>query len=410
MTLECFNNSVAEYLQDVRATADALAMAGSPVSEKDLIMHTLKGVGDEFDSVAAAVRVRDTPITFDELFDKLEDFERRLKRSETMNSSVSLPTANYTTRQSNQNRSYTKHNHNSSRSNWHNQSSGNYRSNNSLSNQNLSSNGLFCNYCEIPGHSTNECRKLPRFLESNIMQISNAQPVANMAFHEKPSNQHWLVDSGALHRVTGDVNNLQHFSAYGGPDEINISDGTGLKISHIGNSTLVHNNNSLVLDGVLCSPYIRNNLLSVSKFIKSNNVSLEFFPMYFLVKDIRTGVPMLRGKNINDVYYLPRSINPQVNHTMVSQLDEWHQCLGHPTVAIIRSISKSSDLNVSLDSVSKFHCNSCNSNKSRKLPFAENSLHSSKPLELIYSDVWGPTDLSIDGFRYYLIFVDHFSK
>lgn len=32
------------------------------------------------------------------------------------------------------------------------------------------------------------------------------------------------------------------------------------------------------------------------------------------------------------------------------------------------------------------------------------------PLELLYTDVWGPAPLSIDGFRYYVLFVDHFTK
>ena len=38
-------------------------------------------------------------------------------------------------------------------------------------------------------------------------------------------------------------------------------------------------------------------------------------------------------------------------------------------------------------------------------------MSSSRPLELVYSDVWGPAPTrSLDGFSYYLIFVDHFSK
>lgn len=39
------------------------------------------------------------------------------------------------------------------------------------------------------------------------------------------------------------------------------------------------------------------------------------------------------------------------------------------------------------------------------------SLTSSKPPELMYTDVWGPTSIkSIDGYSYYLIIVDHFTK
>jgi hypothetical protein len=49
--------------------------------------------------------------------------------------------------------------------------------------------------------------------------------------------------------------------------------------------------------------------------------------------------------------------------------------------------------------------------QSHKLPFSESSLKSSKPLELIYTDVWGPAPTrSLDDFSYYLVFVDHFSK
>ncbi|KAG8381267.1 hypothetical protein BUALT_Bualt06G0104800 [Buddleja alternifolia] len=411
------NRSIAEYMQDVRATADALAIVDTRVAEDDLIMYALKGVGDEFHHVAAAVRVRDTPITFDELFDKLEDFERRLKSSETINPSLTIATANSATRHSTHNRSYIRSNNNN-RSPWntstrnqptsHNRSTWNFSRPNT--NRAHNSSASYCNFCDIPGHSTSECRKLARFLKNNNVQPHMSQPMVNLTSLNQPNSQQWLFDSGASHHVTGDVNNLQQFSYYGGPDEINISDGTGLQISHIGNSTLVHQNNSFALDNILCAPSIKNNLISVSKFCQSNNVSLEFFPLHFVVKDLRTGAPMLRGENINDVYCIPSSINPRVNHTTKSQLMEWHQRLGHPAIPIIRAIFRSSNLQSFSLSPSNFQCNSCDSNKSHKLPFAENSLHSTKPLELIYSDVWGPTNLSIDGFQYYLLFVDHFSK
>jgi hypothetical protein len=49
--------------------------------------------------------------------------------------------------------------------------------------------------------------------------------------------------------------------------------------------------------------------------------------------------------------------------------------------------------------------------KCHKLSFST-SLHCiSSPLELVHSDVWGPTHLlSNDGFRYYVLFIDDFTK
>lgn len=55
-------------------------------------------------------------------------------------------------------------------------------------------------------------------------------------------------------------------------------------------------------------------------------------------------------------------------------------------------------------------CNSCLSNKSHRLPFSTSSLSSKEPLELICLDVWGPTPInSIDNYRFYVIFLDHYT-
>ena len=56
------------------------------------------------------------------------------------------------------------------------------------------------------------------------------------------------------------------------------------------------------------------------------------------------------------------------------------------------------------------HCNSCNINKSHKLPFSNSSLTSTAPLQLIFTDVWSSPLHSYDNFKYYVIFVDHFTK
>lgn len=38
------------------------------------------------------------------------------------------------------------------------------------------------------------------------------------------------------------------------------------------------------------------------------------------------------------------------------------------------------------------------------------SLTSSGPLDLIYTDVWTSPVYSIDGYKYYVVFVDHFTR
>lgn len=56
-------------------------------------------------------------------------------------------------------------------------------------------------------------------------------------------------------------------------------------------------------------------------------------------------------------------------------------------------------------------CEHCQYGKSHKLQFTASATVSSQPLEIVHSDVWGPSPiLSVTGFRYYLIFIDDFSR
>jgi histone deacetylase 1/2 len=55
-------------------------------------------------------------------------------------------------------------------------------------------------------------------------------------------------------------------------------------------------------------------------------------------------------------------------------------------------------------------CNACRQAKSHQLPFPLSTHVSTSPLELIHTDVWGPATVSVGGFKYYVSFIDDFSK
>lgn len=56
-------------------------------------------------------------------------------------------------------------------------------------------------------------------------------------------------------------------------------------------------------------------------------------------------------------------------------------------------------------------CNSCSCNKSHRLPFDVNTLKCSRPLQIMFSDLWGPSPVqSIDNKSYYVIFIDFYTK
>ena len=69
------NMSIDDYMQTVKSVSETLALAGSPMSDAELIHATLKGLGPEFKSLSDAIRACDSLISFEELHDKLADHE-----------------------------------------------------------------------------------------------------------------------------------------------------------------------------------------------------------------------------------------------------------------------------------------------------------------------------------------------
>ncbi|KAC9592594.1 hypothetical protein E3N88_45594 [Mikania micrantha] len=266
------------------------------------------------------------------------------------------------------------------------------------------------------GHETKDCRKFARFLQQNNLALTPAStnPTVNVSMTNSPQHASWpMFDSGASNHATSDQASMHNLSEYGGPDEIVLGNGIALPISHIGQASIPTSSRPLTLSNVLLVPRLRNHLISVAKLCKTNNVSVEFFPFHFFVKDLRTGARLMRGVNINDVYYAPPT-QPrlQLNSSTktFNSLLSWHHKLGHPSIKVLKRLLNNLGLDYNNVSNNLFHCDACSLNKSHKLPFGENSFKVSKPLELVYSDVWGPVKISNDGYQYYVIFVDFFSK
>jgi hypothetical protein len=62
------------------------------------------------------------------------------------------------------------------------------------------------------------------------------------------------------------------------------------------------------------------------------------------------------------------------------------------------------------DSTSGMVCDACACAKAHQLPYSVSSSRSSIPLELICSDVWGPMIDSFGHKKYYVSFIDDYSR
>lgn len=74
--------SITAYLNDMRSITDDLALAQSLVSDEDLVVYILTQLGEEYNSIISAVRIRENPISLGELGDVLTDHERQLKEAD----------------------------------------------------------------------------------------------------------------------------------------------------------------------------------------------------------------------------------------------------------------------------------------------------------------------------------------
>ena len=170
-----------------------------------------------------------------------------------------------------------------------------------------------------------------------------------------------------------------------------------------------------MLKETLHVPLINKNLIFVHKFTHDNNVTMEFHPFFYLVKDRMMGVVLMRGRCEGGVYLMELcSSSPQAHVVTLAgtraSFDCWHHLLGHPVPKLLSFLLCRYNLPVS-SSKSLLSCISCHCNKSHKLSFSVTSLMSHAHFEYLYADVWGPSLVHfVDGYRHYVLLVDHFTK
>lgn len=220
-----------------------------------------------------------------------------------------------------------------------------------------------------------------------------------------------MVDSGATHHITSDLANLALHQTYTAGEEVSIGDANGFSITNTGSAILPSSTRPLSLNNVLCVPAIKKNLISVYKLCNANRVSVQFYSNCFQVISARA--PLLQGRTKDELYEWPTSLPKTFLTTTINNkttVVNWHSRLGHPSPSILKTIISRFSLPTFDSMSSPFHCGNCLSNKSQKLSFSQTTLTSTRPLQVLFSDVWISPITSIDNFKYHLIIVDQFSR
>jgi hypothetical protein len=100
-----------------------------------------------------------------------------------------------------------------------------------------------------------------------------------------------------------------------------------------------------------------------------------------------------------------------ITHPLASNFRgvQWHQHLGHPSNNVVCHIIKSNNFSSS-PNIESSVSDAYQRAKSHQLPYNHLSRVSHAPLELIHTNVWVPSLPSSGGFKYYVSFINHYSR
>ncbi|KAL5751167.1 hypothetical protein ACOSP7_025770 [Xanthoceras sorbifolium] len=336
--------TITEYVLKLRTMADSLAAAGQPMSERDLLLNVLQGLGSEYDAVIVNITSQHGISLQDAQF-QLMSYEARLDHYNS-STSLALATASAQFAQSNNSRGGTNQYNRGRRGRGRGTGRGR---------------GIICQLCGKTGHYSAICYS--RFdqnfqgfkpqvnqgggfqgqarcstgsnfqnnfqhqgnyhnnYQGNVVQSSGGYQIntggypmnaahPNAAYIASPSTvagPTWYIDSGATNHITADLNNLSVKNEYKGNERLAVGNGNLLPISHFGCSVIPSQKSAskpLYLNNILHVPNITKNLLSISQFTKDNNAIIEFNADCCLIKDQNSKRTLLHGIQRDELYHL----------------------------------------------------------------------------------------------------------
>ncbi|KAJ9567043.1 hypothetical protein OSB04_003009 [Centaurea solstitialis] len=221
------------------------------------------------------------------------------------------------------------------------------------------------------------------------------------------STSGWHMDTGATDHVHAHTGILDSISDKRDSCSVLVGNGSPIPVSTTGHALFPIKNpyRPLHLHNILITPHIIKNLISVRQFTRHNKCSIEFDEFGFTLKDYKTRQPLIRCDSNGPLYPVTSSA-PQV--FLSSSSSVWHQRLGHPGDHVLKSLISNKFISCNKEETSAI-CHSCELGKHTRLPFVSSDSVICNAFDIVHSDVWTSPIASNSGLRYYVIFLDHFT-
>lgn len=390
-----------------------LKNAGGTMTESDMVCHLLLTLPENYDNLVTAIEtINDEKLSINFVKTRLLDEELKQKGTSSFDTCESKNVAFYG-------------------------NSGNYFK-------------FQCHHCGRRGHKRDACRLLQgknfqkeRHFQNNWQKKQNAnvcfEEFSDILSEESNSdddeiaflsdtlqNPHvsskWFLDSGCSDHMVTDITYLTDVKSLEQPIKVSIANKGGYMIAtKSGNLlTFCHTNGKMQkirITDILVVPHLRYNLLSVRRIVQAGfQVLFKGSVVEIKKKSQLLATGHLVGKLYQMDFIMPDYANMTETTRAQSNLDLWHKRFGHICNAnLFKLFHKNMVENLTLSSSDftsdlKTPCEGCMSGKQVQQPFKTVKKKSSRPLELVHTDICGPlSPLTWDGARYFITFIDDFT-
>lgn len=273
-----------------------------------------------------------------------------------------------------------------------------------------------CYACGKQGHISYNCSDKKRDIKDNkdkkreCEKKKNETKVAFIAGDSTAtSGTGWIIDSAASGHMSPNkelFNSLVTLSE----SEVIVANNKRLSVEGKGTitvSVLINDNvREITVHDVLYVPELGVNLLSVRKITERGYV-VEFRKNVCKITDT-DGDLVAVARTKNNIYKLIQPVNTAYNCTV------WHRRLGHLNKVSMKLLRDKHACGLKFGDPDEHQCKICVQGKQRRQPFSSktrNERRTSKPLELVHSDICGPMEeVSIGGSKYFILFIDDYSR
>ncbi|KAE8707674.1 hypothetical protein F3Y22_tig00110377pilonHSYRG00029 [Hibiscus syriacus] len=397
------STSVTEHLNTLNTLFSQLTSLSCKIGEQERAELLLQSLPDSYDQLIINLTNSNvTSLVFDDVAAAVLQEENRRKNKEDRQ--VNLQQAEALTTMTTMRGRSTERGQSSSHK---------YGRSKSRSKKNLK-----CYNCGKNGHLKKDCWSLnknsnPQGNTANTSDDGDALccEASTTVEGRKRFTDIWLIDSGATYHMTSRREWFHHYEPVSGGSVYSCND-HALEIVGVGTIKLkMYDGTIKVVRDVRHVKGLKKNLLSYG--LLDNNAS-KIETRKGIMKVFRGALVVLKGKKISaNLYILKGETLVEAEASLASCSSDsamlWHQKLGHMSEQGMKVLVEQKLL-TGLTKVSLPLCEHCITSKQHRLKFNTSNSRGKSVLELVHSDVWQAPVMSLGGAKYFVSFIDDYSR